>query len=65
MTNGAEVMTAFADFHPDVCVLDVMLPHCDGFSLGRDIRAMDPQMPIIFLTAKNQMEDVLQGFASV
>ncbi|HLP93184.1 MAG TPA: response regulator transcription factor [Saprospiraceae bacterium] len=64
VTDGAEVMEAFADFSPDVCVLDVMLPHRDGFSLGREIRALDPQMPIIFLTAKNQTEDVLQGFES-
>jgi two-component system response regulator VicR len=64
VTDGAEVMAAFAAFSPDVCVLDVMLPHRDGFSLGKEIRALDPQMPIIFLTAKNQTEDVLQGFES-
>ncbi|HAD13507.1 MAG TPA: DNA-binding response regulator [Saprospirales bacterium] len=64
VTDGAEVMAAFADFKPDVCVLDVMLPHRDGFSLGREIRVLDAQMPIIFLTAKNQTEDVLQGFES-
>lgn len=64
VTDGAEVMAAFVDFRPDVCVLDVMLPHRDGFSIGREIRALDPQMPIIFLTAKNQTEDVLQGFES-
>lgn len=64
VTDGAEVMAAFEAFHPDVCVLDVMLPHRDGFSLGKEIRALDPQMPIIFLTAKSQTEDVLQGFDS-
>ncbi|MCC7465645.1 MAG: response regulator transcription factor [Saprospiraceae bacterium] len=64
VTDGAEVMAAFADFQPDVCVMDVMLPHRDGFSLSREIRALDPKMPIIFLTAKNQTEDVLQGFES-
>ena len=62
VTDGAEVMAAFEQLRPDVCVLDVMLPHRDGFSLGRDIRTLDPQVPIIFLTAKNQTEDVLQGF---
>lgn len=64
VTDGAEVLAAFEQFQPDVCVLDVMLPHRDGFSLGKEIRALDPQMPIIFLTAKSQTEDVLQGFAS-
>lgn len=64
ITDGAEVMAAFEAFHPDVCVLDVMLPHRDGFSLGKEIRALDPQMPIIYLTAKSQTEDVLQGFDS-
>jgi len=64
VTDGAELLAAFEAFRPDVCVLDVMLPHRDGFSLGKEIRALDPQMPIIFLTAKSQTEDVLQGFDS-
>jgi DNA-binding response OmpR family regulator len=64
VTDGAEVMAAFGAFRPDVCVLDVMLPHRDGFSLGKEIRALNPLMPIIFLTAKSQTEDVLQGFDS-
>jgi DNA-binding response OmpR family regulator len=64
VTDGAEVLSAFERVRPDVCVLDVMLPHRDGFSLGRDIRSRDPLVPIIFLTAKNQTEDVLQGFDS-
>lgn len=64
IADGAEVLAAFEQFQPDVCVLDVMLPHRDGFSLGKAIRALAPQMPIIFLTAKSQTEDVLQGFDS-
>jgi DNA-binding response OmpR family regulator len=64
VTDGAKVMAAFEAFCPDICVLDVMLPHRDGFSLGKEIRALQPQMPIIFLTAKSQTEDVLQGFDS-
>jgi DNA-binding response OmpR family regulator len=62
--DGSLVMDAFKSFRPDVCVLDVMLPNRDGFSLGREIREMDPEVPIIFLTAKNQTSDVLQGFES-
>ena len=62
--DGNQVLAAFEQFGPDICVLDVMLPNRDGFSLGREIRGRDPRMPILFLTAKNQTADVLQGFAS-
>lgn len=46
----------------DICVLDVMMPNKDGFSLARDIKSISPDMPIIFLTAKSLKEDVLEGF---
>jgi DNA-binding response OmpR family regulator len=62
--DGADVLAAFEQVRPNICVLDVMLPNRDGFALGRDLRARDPQVPIIFLTAKNQTQDVLQGFES-
>ncbi len=64
VADGREVMAAFGQFQPDICVLDVMLPHRDGFSLGQEIRQQNPQVPIIFLTAKNQTQDVVQGFES-
>lgn len=64
VADGDAVIPALADFHPDVCVLDVMLPNRDGFSLGQEIRAQLPALPIIFVTAKSQVEDVLKGFAS-
>lgn len=64
IADGSAVMQAFHRQRPDVCVLDVMLPHRDGFSLGEEIRSLDPEMPILFLTAKSQTADVLQGFAS-
>ncbi|NBA88917.1 response regulator [Emticicia sp. CRIBPO] len=64
VSDGREVMPAFRKFQPDVCVLDVMLPYKDGFELAREIRAIDQQMPILFLTAKTQTEDVLKGFES-
>lgn len=63
VADGREVMAAFWQFKPDICVLDVMLPHRDGFSLGQEIRQQNPQVPII-LTAKNQTQDVVQGFKS-
>ncbi len=64
VADGGLVMAAFEQFRPDVCVLDVMLPHRDGFSLGEEIRQKHPTVPILFLTAKVQTEDVLTGFRS-
>jgi len=64
VTDGATVMRNFEQFQPDICVLDVMVPNVDGFTLGKSIKAADPKMPIIFLTAKNQTQDVLEGFNS-
>ena len=46
----------------DICVLDVMMPKKDGFALAQDIRQQNPEMPIIFLTAKVLKEDILEGF---
>lgn len=46
----------------DVCILDVMLPHMDGFTIGSEIRKTNSTIPILFLTAKNLREDVLKGY---
>ena len=46
----------------DLCVLDVMMPKKDGFSLAKDIRQTTEEMPIIFLTAKTLKDDILEGF---
>ncbi len=62
--DGKKVIDAYRKFEPHICVLDVMLPNVDGFTLGREIKSLDPQQPVIFLTAKNQMEDLVQGFQS-
>jgi DNA-binding response OmpR family regulator len=62
--DGEAALTAFREFEPDICVLDVMLPKRDGFALGELIRREDSRTPIIFLTAKNQTEDVVKGFRS-
>jgi len=48
----------------DICVLDVMLPYKDGYSIAKEIRKADPTIPIIFVTAKTQTEDLLKGFES-
>lgn len=60
--DGNKVLERFTAVQPDVCVLDVMLPHRNGFELAEDIRRLDNDIPIIFLTAKTQTEDVLNGF---
>jgi DNA-binding response OmpR family regulator len=62
--EGSGVLQHLQNFKPDICLLDVMLPNVDGYSLGIQIRKMLPQVPIIFLTAKTQTEDVLKGFES-
>jgi DNA-binding response OmpR family regulator len=64
VADGDKAMKALEGFIPDICVLDVMLPTIDGFTLGQDIRRLYPTLPIIFLTAKDQTQDVLKGFES-
>ena len=48
----------------DVCILDVMLPHVDGFTIATEIRKMNPSVPIVFLTAKKLKDDVLKGYGA-
>ncbi|MDX1409467.1 MAG: response regulator, partial [Saprospiraceae bacterium] len=52
--DGKEAVAAFQTELPDICVLDVMLPHKDGFTVGKEIRAAKDDVPIIYLTAKDQ-----------
>lgn len=61
-SDGADVIRSFEDELPDICILDVMLPHRSGFELAADIRKLNDDVPLIFLTAKTQTEDVVQGF---
>lgn len=62
-TNGVEGLEAFKNqcIQFDICVIDVMLPLKDGFSLARDIKKIDSNIPVIFLTAKNMKEDRITG----
>ena len=60
--DGETGAHAFSQKKYDICLLDVMMPIKDGFALAQDIRAMNTEIPIIFLTAKNMKEDVLEGF---
>ncbi|MFD0964830.1 response regulator transcription factor [Pseudofulvibacter geojedonensis] len=61
-TNGEEAYTIYKKENPNILVLDVMMPKKDGFTLAKEIRAENPEIPIIFLTAKSQTKDVVEGF---
>ena len=60
--DGEAAHKGFLKEHFDICILDIMMPKKDGFSLAHDIRIVNPDIPIIFLTAKNLKEDVIEGF---
>ena len=60
--DGAKALETFNREKPDVCVLDVMLPNKDGFAIADEIREKNTQVPIIFLSAKSQTSDVVNGF---
>ncbi len=61
-TDGAMGWDKFKKSKFDLCILDVMMPKKDGFTLGKEIREKDAEVPIIFLTAKTLKDDVLHGF---
>jgi DNA-binding response OmpR family regulator len=63
-SDGANVLSIFQKIKPDICVLDVMLPNKDGFTLAEEIRDVNESVPIIFLTAKTQTDDLVKGFSS-
>ncbi|WP_394750729.1 response regulator transcription factor [Spongiimicrobium salis] len=60
--NGEKAHKTYLSEQPELLVLDVMMPKKDGFTLAKEIREKDPQIPIIFLTAKSQVKDVVEGF---
>lgn len=60
--DGESALAAFARGKYDICLLDVMMPKLDGFSLARKIRERDEKMPVIFITAKSLKEDKLKGY---
>ena len=61
-SNGIEGYEKFTRSEYDLCILDVMMPYKDGFTLAKEIREKNDQIPIIFLTAKTLKEDVLKGY---
>ncbi|EID75239.1 response regulator transcription factor [Imtechella halotolerans] len=62
--NGMEGFEKFRKDNFDLCILDVMMPYKDGFTLAKEIREKNEHVPIIFLTAKTMKEDVLKGYKS-
>src|SRR5665213_1149736 len=60
--NGKEGFDMFCKHSYDLCLLDVMMPLKDGFTLAKEIRVSNKQVPIIFLTAKSMKEDTMEGF---
>ncbi|MBQ9101218.1 MAG: response regulator transcription factor [Paludibacteraceae bacterium] len=62
MPDGEAGYKAFIKNKYDICVLDVMMPKKDGFTLAKEIRQINSEVPILFLTAKTLKEDILEGF---
>ena len=60
--DGKEATSAFKSVDFDICVIDIMLPNVDGFTIAKSIRQTDEQIPLIFLTAKTLKDDVVSGY---
>jgi DNA-binding response OmpR family regulator len=61
-TDGKQGLAAFKNWSFELCILDIMMPEMDGFTLAKEIRKLNNRIPLIFLTAKTLKEDVLEGF---
>lgn len=62
--NGAEGLEKFKSDGADIIIADVMMPRMDGFTMAKEIRKHSPTVPLLFLTAKNTIDDVEEGFES-
>jgi DNA-binding response OmpR family regulator len=60
--DGRLGLAAFQREHVDLCLLDVMMPHMDGFALAEEIRDVNPDVPLFFISAKTMKEDIIQGY---
>ena len=60
--NGKEALEAFRKDEFNICIIDIMMPEMDGLTLTKEIRKINPNIPVIFLTAKNQKENIIEGF---
>lgn len=61
--NGEVAYEMFCSYDFDICLIDVMMPLKDGFTLAKEIRKLDKHIPIVFLTAKSQQEDMIEGLS--
>ena len=64
VVNGIQAFDAFSKRSFSICIFDIMMPEMDGVTLAKEIRKINTEVPIIFLTAKNQNEDKIEGFIS-
>jgi len=62
VADGNQVAEAYNSFEPNLCILDIMLPSKDGYTIAKELRKLEPTLPIIFLSAKSLTEDVIAGF---
>ena len=62
--DGQEAYDLFCQHYPDICILDVMMPSVNGFALAGMIRSLSKEVPLLFLTARSETEDVIKGFES-
>lgn len=60
--DGKHAVNHFRNSSFDICILDVMLPNVDGFTIAGEIRTINPSVPILFLTAKNLRDDIIKGY---
>jgi len=63
ISEGKDAISTFRDDVYDLCILDVMLPYLDGFSVAKEIKLINNSVPLIFLTAKTMKEDILTGYS--
>lgn len=63
-TNGNSALEAYSSESFDLCIFDIMMPEMDGITLAKEIRLTNAVIPIIFLTARSQKEDIIEGFRS-
>jgi len=64
VADGDLAMDVYHSFKPDICILDIMLPSKDGYTVAKELKAVQPELPVIFLSAKVLTEDVVKGFKS-
>ncbi|MCF0207143.1 MAG: response regulator transcription factor [Bacteroidales bacterium] len=63
ISDGADAVNAFLSQEYNLCILDVMLPNVDGFTIAKEIKKISPSCPIVFLTARTMHDDVMHGYS--